>query len=122
MAKGKYAHRADTRLKVLESEALQKAHAKNIELTKELEQANANLRKELREAFRAGAVEDVAALGPVRHEARLLQHLEVLRDRALGDAAALGQIRNRDFPIVDDALEDGTACWVGEGAHDDVDR
>ena len=38
MAKGKYAHRADTRLKVLESEALQKSQEKINDLTKQLEQ------------------------------------------------------------------------------------
>ena len=43
MAKGKYAHRADTRLKVLESEALQKSQEKINDLTKQLEQAKQEL-------------------------------------------------------------------------------
>ena len=43
MAKGKYAHRADTRLKVLESEALQKSQMKINELTKQLDEAKQEL-------------------------------------------------------------------------------
>lgn len=43
MVKGKYAHRADTRLKVLESEALQKSQEKINDLTKQLEQIKQEL-------------------------------------------------------------------------------
>lgn len=39
MAKGKYAQRADTRLKVLESEALREAHAKIADLSSQLSEA-----------------------------------------------------------------------------------
>ena len=49
MTKGKYAQRADSRLKVLESEALQQAHAKIKELTEQL----SAVKKEINEA-RAG--------------------------------------------------------------------
>ncbi|MCY1381464.1 hypothetical protein D9M69_693740 [compost metagenome] len=74
-----------------------------------------------RQPVRLGSVEDVAPLGPLGHQAGLLQGLEVLGDRTLRDAASPGQFGHGDLLRADDALENGPPGRVGEGAHDGID-
>ncbi|MNT92416.1 hypothetical protein D3C72_2337010 [compost metagenome] len=73
------------------------------------------------EALRLGAVVDVATLGALGDEARLLQRFEVLRNRTLRHAAAARQLDHRDLVGVGDALEHGAPGRIGKSAHDGGD-
>src|SRR4051794_29134173 len=69
------------------------------------------------QSLRRGAVVDVAALRALGDEAGLLEGLQMLRDRALGDATAARQLRDADFLALEHPLEHGAAGRIGEGAH-----
>jgi len=72
--------------------------------------------------FRPGAIEDLAPLRPLGHEARGFERLQMLRNGSLSDAAALGQVDDADLARPRNALENRPPRGIGERAHDGIDR
>src|ERR1700677_2041193 len=62
-------------------------------------------------------VEAARAFGPVRHEMRILEDLEVLRDRGPRDLHAAADLRDGAWPPAKPP-EDGAAGRIAEGVED----
>src|SRR3954454_10692883 len=71
-------------------------------------------RLERLEALRTDLVEPAATLRADGDEARVLEHVQVLRDRLLGDVEVLGDLVDPARPVADEQ-EHRPPAWLGQG-------